>query len=111
MVWRIRDRATFDALRRSGARAHRGPITVTYAQVGTASEPRVAYAVGKRAGGAVERNRLRRRLRAAVAEVSEELSPGAYLIAAGPEAGGFGFEELKRTVAAAMTTACGGRRA
>jgi ribonuclease P protein component len=84
---------------------------VTYSPVGTALEPRVAYAVGKRVGGAVKRNHLRRRLRAAVAEVAVEVRPGAYLVAAGPEAGGIGFEELKRTVAAAMTSASEERRA
>jgi len=111
VVWRIRDRATFDALRRSGRRARRGPITVTYSPVGAAPEPRVAYAVGKRVGGAVQRNHLRRRLRAAVEAVAADIRPGAYLVAAGPEAGGIGFEELKKTVAAAMTSACGERRA
>ena len=66
VAWRIRDRATFEALRRAGTRARRGPVTVTYAAVGTAPVPRVAYAVGRRTGNAVIRNRLRRRLRAAV---------------------------------------------
>lgn len=57
---------------------------VTCALVGPASEPpRVAYAVGRRAGGAVARNRLRRRLRAATRAHSSELTPGrAYLISA-----------------------------
>ncbi|MEZ5137626.1 MAG: ribonuclease P protein component [Acidimicrobiales bacterium] len=36
---------------------------------------RVAHAIPKRVGGAVERNRLRRRLRAIVAELAEV--PGA----------------------------------
>jgi ribonuclease P protein component len=84
---------------------------VTYSPVGTAPEPRVAYAVGKRVGGAVQRNHLRRRLRAAVEAVEADMRPGAYLVTAGPEAGGIGFEELKRIVAAAMTSACEGRRA
>jgi len=106
VTWRIRDRATFEALRRSGARARRGPVTVTYASVGAGSEPRVAYAVGRRTGKAVTRNRLRRRLRAAVGQVPG-LAPGAYLVAAGPEAVEMGFEELKNQVAEAMTGARG----
>ncbi|HAM01006.1 MAG TPA: ribonuclease P protein component, partial [Acidimicrobiaceae bacterium] len=85
VTWRIRDRATFEALRRSGARARRGSVTVTYSSVGAAPEPRIAYAVGRRAGTAVTRNRLRRRLRAAVGH-APRLAPGAYLVAAGPEA-------------------------
>ena len=85
---------------------------MTYAPLGDGpgDPPRVAYAVGKRVGGAVQRNRLRRRLRAIVAEVASGVPPGAYLVAAGPEAGGIGFEELKKTVAAAMTSATEERR-
>ncbi len=41
---------------------------------------RVAYAIPRKAGGAVVRNRLRRRLRAAVDQVDGEMAPGAYLI-------------------------------
>jgi ribonuclease P protein component len=43
----------------------------------------VAYAIGRRFGTAVERNRARRRLRAAIALEQELLLPGAaYLVAA-----------------------------
>ncbi len=63
---------------------------VTSALVGTTMEPpRVAYSVGRRvAGGAVSRNRVRRRLRAAVRECAPELEVGhAYLVSAvGPAA-------------------------
>ena len=110
MAWRIRDRATFEALRRRGQRSRRGHITVTYAVVGDESEPRVAYAVGKRAGGAVVRNGLRRRLRAVVADISGSLEPGAYLVAAGHEAVGLPYEDLKAQVTAAMTSASRERR-
>jgi ribonuclease P protein component len=79
-------------------------VTVAYAQVGEAPVPRVAYAVGKRVGNAVARNRLRRRLRAATSG-AEGLRTGAYLVSAGPAAAGLAFEELKREVARAMTSA------
>ena len=103
MTWRIRDRATFEALRHSEARARRGPVTVTYAPVGTAPRPRVAYAIGKRAGSAVTRNRIRRRLRAAAS--TADLRPGAYLVSAGPAAATLPYEELKSEVVRAMTAA------
>ena len=109
MGWRIRDRATFEALRH-GPRTRRGHITVTFAVVGGDSEPRVAYAVGKRVGGAVVRNGLRRRLRAVVADISGSLEPGAYLVAAGREAVGLPYEDLKAQVTAAMTSASRDRR-
>jgi len=55
---------------------------VTCAVVGPPSDPpRVAYAVGRKAGGAVARNLVRRRLRAAARSHRAELEPGrAYLV-------------------------------
>lgn len=51
------------------------------------SPPRVAYAIGRRCGPAVARNRLRRRLRAAVREHRALLVAGSdYLVAASPPA-------------------------
>jgi len=107
--WRIRDRATFEALRRDGHRSRRGPITVTFVGAGDNGAPRVSYAVGRKVGGAVVRNRLRRRLRAVVAEGTGSLVPGAYLVAAGREAAGLPYEELKTHVTQAMTSASRGR--
>ncbi|MDP8992369.1 MAG: ribonuclease P protein component [Actinomycetota bacterium] len=80
----------------------RGPVTVAF----VAGEPdgpvRVAYAVGRRAGGAVQRNRLRRRLRALVWELGHHLGPGAYLVSAGPEARSLSAGELRANVAEAF---------
>ncbi len=45
---------------------------------------RVGYAIGKRVGGAVVRNRLRRRLRAILSQLP--VPGGAYLISVRPEA-------------------------
>jgi ribonuclease P protein component len=86
-VWRVRDRASFDALRRDGRRARRGPISVTVA-VPDAPEaggrPRVAFSVGRRVGSAVVRNRARRRLRAVV----DDLARGDTVAVLGEGAGG-----------------------
>jgi ribonuclease P protein component len=40
------------------------------------SEPRLGLAVSRKVGGAVDRNRMKRRLRDAFERVSSELSPG-----------------------------------
>ncbi len=58
----------------------------------------MAYAIGKRVGGAVERNRLRRRLRGVVDELAADLPPGAYLFGGGPEAVRLNHEELRELV-------------
>ncbi len=55
--------------------------------------PRVAFAIGRRVGGAVVRNRLRRRLRE-LARASA-LPGGAWLVSAGPAAGTASFTELR----------------
>ena len=82
LIWRVRDRATFEAL--AGARRQRaGPVSLRFLSDGSDDPPRVAYAIGRRFGTAVERNRARRRLRAAVALDEALLLPGsAYLLAA-----------------------------
>src|SRR5579862_935798 len=65
LIWRVRDRRTFAEFR--AARRHRsGPLTVSFVPGRPTDPPRVAFAIGRKVGGAVERNRLRRRLRVVV---------------------------------------------
>jgi ribonuclease P protein component len=102
LTWRVRDRATFAALARA-ERHRRGPVTVRF--VPGAAPPRVAYAVGG-TGNAVARNRLRRRLRAAVARTEAHLhAGGAYLVAARREALTMPFGDLVDTMAALFDAA------
>jgi ribonuclease P protein component len=96
----VRDRRTFGALRREGTRRRSGPVTVTVLPEPGAPGARVAYAVGRTVGGAVDRNRLRRRLRAILRDA--ELAPGAYLVGVAPAASALSFEEL----AAHVVKAC-----
>lgn len=98
----VKGRKAFAALARNGRRVRRGTITVTWVRGDPAEPPRVAYAVGRRAGGAVVRNRIRRRLRAVVRDVSNELRPGSYLIGAGREAATVPYGELRATVSEAL---------
>jgi ribonuclease P protein component len=102
LIWSIRDRATFDALRQRGRRVRRGPITVTWVEGDPAEPPRVAYAIGRRAGGAVVRNRIRRRLRAITREVRAQLHPGAYLFGATAAAASLSYGDLRATVCQAL---------
>jgi len=85
-LWRITDRRTFQALRRSRRRVRRGPLTITWMppEPGSPGPPRVGFAVGRANGGAVTRNRVRRRLRAALREllVGGRLPAGTYLVGA-----------------------------
>ena len=79
----------------------RGPLGATFLDDGSASL-RVAYAIPTRVGGAVVRNRIRRRLRAIVVDLqrsgSMALPAGALLISVGPEAVRRTPDELRNDV-------------
>jgi len=72
--------------------------------VGPVTEPpRVAYAVGRPVGGAVVRNRVRRRLRAATRAHAAVLSPGhAYLVHARPGAADRSYADLAAALEGAL---------
>jgi ribonuclease P protein component len=61
--------------------------------------------VGRTIGGAVQRNRARRRLRAAVVEVADRLDGGAYLFGAGRDVVTMPFAELVERVGALVDAA------
>jgi ribonuclease P protein component len=106
VVGRIRKKATFRALARPDGRARRGPVSVDFCWMSEAPQlPVVAYAIGRRHGGAVVRNRLRRRLRAAVRAAAGDFVPGSYLLRTAPSASALGFDELRRSVGAAARAA------
>lgn len=99
-MWRLSDPAAFSALRASRQRVRRGPLSIAWVAPTVDEPPRVAYAIGKRVGGAVERNRIRRRLRVALAELDP--APGAYLVSVAPAATSLSFDDLKALVSGAM---------
>lgn len=100
----LNSRRTFEELRAAGQRGASPLIKVRFLPA-SAGPPLVAYAISKRVGGAVVRNRIRRRLRAAVDHVSAELSPGAYLLTPEPSCRTAPFDQLtealRRSVSAA----------
>jgi ribonuclease P protein component len=96
----VRTRAHLQALRASGRRARRGSVRVSALVDDDAGLPCVAFAIGRRVGTAVVRNRIRRRLRAAAAELGPR--PGTYLIAVDPDAGTRSYAELRADLAAAL---------
>ncbi len=104
MVESIRTRRAFAALSRSRNRGRSGPVWVVRAEDGTPGI-RVAYAVGRAVGGAVIRNRIRRRLRALVTELDRgaQLAPGAYLVGVTPGVVSVSFAALRTHLAGAVT--------
>lgn len=100
-IWRLSEPAAFGRLQAARHRTRSGPLWVAWsAPVDPSTPPRVAYAIGRRVGGAVVRNRVRRRLRAIVAEVAP--APGDYLIGVSPAGAELAFSQLRDHVAAAL---------
>ena len=83
-------------------------MTVTWVPGEPDAPTRVAYTVGRKVGGAVVRNRVRRRLRAVVREARELLRPGAYLIGAAPEAAPMPYGELRAAACEALNALVAG---
>lgn len=63
---RLLKHADFQAVYHDGEKHFSGNITVFYRRRSDVGGPRVGFTVGKVLGGAVQRNRIRRRMRAAV---------------------------------------------
>jgi ribonuclease P protein component len=105
---RIRSQETFQSLRRPTGRARSGAVRAAFVppdSVHTYPFPLVGYTIGRHCGSAVRRNRIRRRLRAAVTMTSAELSAGSYLVGADPEVQSLAFPHLAAAVREAMTQA------
>jgi ribonuclease P protein component len=105
-VGRLSRRASFAALRRSPYRARWGPVAAVFVPA-TRGEtfPLVGYAIGRQCGHAVQRNRLRRRLRSAVGETAPSLAAGSYLVSSGPDAIAMPYRDLAWAVQEALVGA------
>jgi ribonuclease P protein component len=81
-----------------------GPLTIRYLPGDADAPVQVAYAIGRRVGIAVIRNRVRRRLRAHVRELERagQVPPGVYLIGVAPGAADLDHHELGAHLARAL---------
>lgn len=77
---RLLKHADFQAVYKNGRKHFSGNMTAFYRQHEGATGPRVGFTVGKVLGGAVVRNRIRRRMRAAVRQHLRELAAPLDLV-------------------------------
>jgi ribonuclease P protein component len=71
---RLLKHADFQAVYQHGRKHFSGNVIAFYRESGRLQGPRVGFTVGKVLGGSVERNRIRRRMRAAVRQHLAELA-------------------------------------
>ena len=97
----LRGRSDFQRVFRTGVRRHSGGVTVVTAP-GNHGMVRVGIVAGRRVGGAVSRNRAKRRLREAVARV--RLQDGVdHVVIASQEVNQVTFQRLVDWIAEAMS--------
>src|SRR5688500_5635792 len=101
---RLSRSADFDRVYREG-RSHASRYLVVYAfpRSSDADEPRLGISVGRKVGGAVERNRMKRLLREAFWATAGDLPDGYdFVLVARPDAGDLGRERGEAGVEAAL---------
>ncbi len=97
---KINNKEIFSKLSRSNKSVRKGPLRITFVSYidleKSLKEPFVAFSISKKVGNAVERNLLRRRLRAIAYANKNSLELGAYLIWAEKNIKSFSYSELEQ---------------
>jgi ribonuclease P protein component len=101
---RLSRSAEFDRVFREGrSHASRQLVVHSFPHEETDAEPRLGVSVGRKVGGAVQRNRVKRLLREGFAAVADELPRGHdFVVVARPEAAGFAADGGEQAVEAAL---------
>lgn len=104
MVEGIRGRAAFAGFSRGAPRGRSGPLTVIRNASTVVDSVQVAFAIPRRTGPAVVRNRLRRQLRAVLDDLVRlaQVPPGAYLVVVGQGARGADYRTLRSWMVGAL---------
>lgn len=98
-IGRISQKSDFQRLAENGKRSRSANFVVVFVEDETMSMPAVAFSIPKKLGKAVVRNRIRRRLRAVVSELVDQVPLGLYLIQARNGSAEVGVQQLRTTLA------------
>lgn len=93
--YRLTKRGSFRYVYGKGERVGRGVLSLAFIK---SKSLKIGFSVSNKVGCAVERNKLKRRLRAICRELLPRLSTAQMVIVAKPEAKELSFEALKRDV-------------
>ena len=100
MIHRIRDRQSFDRLAREGTRIRRSALWCTWCPDPESNAVAVAFTFSRAFGTAVQRNRMRRRIRAMLHEIdaTAPLPPGLLSIGGSSALIELTFDQLRTRV-------------
>jgi ribonuclease P protein component len=102
LIGRIRQREVFSRLSKEGTYVRSSGLWCSMMIDPTLSSPHIGYAIGRSVGGAVQRNRVKRQLRALFAAREAQLEPGWYLVGVQRSLAGASFEGLSQAVDALL---------
>ena len=103
--YRLTSSRSFDYLYRHGA-VYKNALLVLYVAKSKLSIPKVGFSVGKKVGGAVQRNRTKRRLREAFRlELGKVAKGNSYVVVARTGSAERSYEELREAMIALLKQA------
>ena len=98
MIGRLQRRSDFTRLTEEGTYVRFGGLWCRMITDSRLDAAHVGYAIGRSFGGAVQRNRMKRRLRVLLQARSSRLRPGLYLVGAQPATSTAPTNELAHAV-------------
>jgi ribonuclease P protein component len=103
LIERLHGRDGFARLRREGTRFRSGVVWCVMVSDPSLDGPQVAFAIGRTAGTAVKRNRVRRQLREVLRKHSSDLGPGLYLMGLTRPAADISYVDVSQSVTGLLT--------
>lgn len=105
MPGRVSTRRQFAEFATPTGRGQSGSLRIIFVDHSDQGSYDVAFAISRKVGNAVVRNRIRRRLRAVMDGLSPAPKPGLYLIKCAIGSGNLSYDELQLHVQTALNRA------